>query len=104
MNLKIGGLKYKLVYVKDLRDIKDNSKLNGQIRWDDCRVDIDADISKQKQNQIIIHEVFHGILDDYCIEDVENVVRKIGHGIYEFIVQNPKFIRGIIEHDESLKK
>lgn len=104
MNLKIGGIKYRVAYVKDLRDSKDNTKLNGQIIWDACRVDIDKGLSVQRQNQVIVHEVFHGILDDYCVDDVENIVRRLGHGIYEFIIKNPKFIRGIIEHDESLKK
>ena len=104
MNIKIGGLEYQLRYVKDLRDSKDNTKLNGQINWDKCIVDIDSDISKQKQNQIIIHEAFHGILDDYCIDDVENVVRRIGHGIYKLIVDNGEFIKGIIKHDRKLKK
>lgn len=104
MNIKIGGLKYKLVYVKDLRDSKDNTKLNGQINWDKCVIDIDKGISKQKQNQVVIHEGIHGILDDYCLTDDENIVRRIGHGLYEFIVRNPRFIRGIIEYDESLKK
>lgn len=104
MYLKIGGLKYELVYVKDLKDTKDNSKLNGQIQWDDCRVDIDDAISKQKQNQVIVHEALHGILDDYCLEDNENIVRRIGHGIYEFIVDNGTLIKEIIKYDKKLKK
>ena len=104
MNIKIGGLEYKLRYVKDLRDKKDNTKLNGQISWDDCFVEIDKGICKQKQNQVILHEGIHGILDDYCINDEEIIVRKIGHGIYKFIDDNGEFIKGMIKHDKKLKQ
>lgn len=104
MNIKIGGLEYKLKFVTDLRHKEDNTKLNGQINWDKCIIEVDGDISLQKQNQVIIHEAFHGILDDYCIEDIENVVRRIGHGIYKLIVDNSEFIKGMIKHDKKLKQ
>ena len=105
MNIKIGGTTFSIKHVPDLQSPEDNSSLNGRITWADCLIQIREGLSKQKVNQVLVHEAMHGILNDYCIEDEnEGVVVKIGNGVYSFIVNNADFIKELIKHDQKLNK
>ena len=105
MYLKIGGTVYNIQHIPDLKSPEDNSRLNGRIIWIDCLIKLREGMSKQKDNQVLIHEAVHGILENYYIEDEnEGIVVKIANGLYSFIVDNADFIKDLIRHDQKLKK
>ena len=105
MNLKIGGTTFKVKYIPDLQSPEDNSQLNGRITWLDCMIRIREGLSKQKTNQVLVHEAMHGILNDYYIEDEnEGIVVKMANGLYAFIVDNADFIKDLIKHDQKIHK
>lgn len=103
MNIKIGGVQYKVNYTDDLRD-ESGKRVSGTFHGDQSGIYVATDISKQKQYQVLIHEIMHGIISHFNIEDDEHITHKVANGVYAFIVDNATFVKGLIKHDEKLRK
>ena len=101
--LKIGGSWYDVEYVDDLRDEHDR-KLGGRILQNIRVIKIDTDASYQTMLQTIYHESVHGIMWEYAINDVEDLVAPISNGFYAFIIDNPELVRGILKCAEEIKR
>lgn len=85
--IKIGFKKYK---VEKVEDLDDGSKLlYGNIDFDNDVINICNKYSDAQQTVTLIHESIHGIDDLLEIDLTEDQVRKLGKGIYQFIVDNP---------------
>ena len=95
MNIKIGGRIFKVSIVDDLRQ-EDGKRCNGTLHADSHDISVASDISEFKQQEVIIHEALHAIISYFCIEDNEIVTSQVAHGIHALIVDNPDFIKGII--------
>lgn len=93
--LKIGSSWYDVEYVDDLRD-EDNRVLLGRIYRSLRKIRINKTCSYQSMLQVIHHEGTHGVMWEYNIEDVEDLVEPMSNGNYAFIINNPEFIRAIL--------
>lgn len=102
MNIKIGGGIYKVSIVDDLRN-KDGIRVDGILHADSHDISIASDISFRKQQETIVHEILHGIISYFNIEDNESVTTRVAYGIHAFIVDNPDFIKGLINEDRKAK-
>ena len=102
--LKIGSSWYGVEYVDDLRD-EQNRLLFGQILQERRLIKINKKRSGyQTLLQTLHHESEHGIMWEYGVDDVEDLVESISNGNFAFIIDNPEFIREILRYAERMKK
>ena len=102
--LKIGSSWYGVEYVDDLRD-EQNRFLFGQILQESRLIKINRKRSGyQTMLQTLHHESEHGIMWEYGVDDVEDLVESISNGNFAFIIDNPEFIREILRYAERMKK
>ena len=96
--LKIGSSWYDIEYVDDLRD-EENRVLLGRIYRSLRKIRINKSIcSYQSMLQTLHHESEHGIMWEYAIDDVEDLVEPMSNGHYAFIINNSEFIREILRY------
>lgn len=88
--VKIGGVDYIVEYVPDLRD--GDQGLNGWIRYNDCKIQIDADLSDQRKRIVLWHEIVHGLLENAGAESEhdEKIVVALGYGLVQVLRDNPQ--------------
>ena len=101
---KIGGSYYNIKYVEDLKDPEDNRKLDGRITEHNHIIYILNSLDIQGKLQTILHENIHSIFWQYKIEDVEKFIVQITNGIFALIVDNPEFIKKILEFASKNKR
>jgi glycerophosphoryl diester phosphodiesterase len=101
---KILGSYYDVNYIDDLKDPIDNHKLDGRIIEDSHLIKIDKNLDYQSQLKSLFHEDIHAICWEFAIEDPEKFVRFIANGIFALIIDNPEFIKKILEFAELCKK
>ena len=100
---KIGSSYYDVKYVDELKG-ENGRNLSGRI-WEITRlIKIDNTESYQKQLQTLLHESVHGLLWEYGIKDMEDVVEPLSNAFYGLIVDNPKYIQKILDYTKELKK
>ena len=89
MKLKIGWKIYKIIKKKKPR--MDKKIVNGSIDSDSLLIQIEESLSKKMQQQVLIHEVIHGIFEhsgkQKWFED-EDPVDCIANGIMQVIYDN----------------
>ena len=103
MKLKIGGRIFTVSIVDDLRE-EDGKRVNGTLHADSHDISVASDISYFKQQEVIIHEALHAIISYFAIEDNETVTTQVAHGIHALIVDNPEFIRKIINENKKARR
>ena len=101
--LKIGSSWYDVKYVDDLRD-EHNRLLFGEILQGSRLIKINRKHGYQTILQTLHHESEHGIMWEYGVDDVEDLVESISNGNFAFIIDNPEFIREILKHAGRMKK
>lgn len=95
--LKIGSSWYDIEYVNDLRN-EGNKVLFGRIYQASRKIKINKGIcSYQSMLQVLHHESTHGIMWEYAIDDVEDLVEPMSNGFYAFLINNPKLIKLILK-------
>ena len=101
--VKIGSSWYDVEYVDDLRD-EDNRVLLGRIYRSLRKIRINkGTCSYQSMLQTLHHEGTHGVMWEYAIDDVEDLVEPMSNGFYAFIINNSKLIREILKCAEEIK-
>ena len=101
---KILGSYYDIEYVEDLRDPIDNHKLDARIIENNHKIKIDKNLDCQGQLKALLHEDIHSICWEYMIDDPEKFVGQISKAIFVLIIDNPEFIKKILEFAELCKK
>ena len=101
---KIGGSYYYVRYVEDLKSPDDNRKLDGHITDSDHTIKIESSLDGQSTLQSILHEDMHAICWQYKIENEEKFIVQITNGIFALIVDNPEFIKKILEFASKNKR
>lgn len=88
-NVKIGALTYKIIRT-DEPIILDYKLCSGMIDKDNLTILIDSKLDEQVQNEVLIHEILHGVVMDrnLILEDEEMIVDEISKGIHQLIVNN----------------
>jgi len=101
---KILGSYYDVEYVDNLRDETDGHKISGRIIEVDKLIKIEKSLGLQNKLQTLLHEDIHGLCWEYVIDDPEKVVGQMTSGIFALIVDNPEFIKKILEFASLQKK
>ncbi len=102
--LKICGSIYSIDETKD-KIIVDGSKvLYGEIKHDTMIIFIANGYPETIKLQTLLHEALHGISEEYCLDFTEKNVDRISKAIYAFLIDNPGFIRDILDGGKSLKE
>lgn len=86
-SIRIGGLDYKVVEVKDLRD--GHTGLNGHILYNDCEIRVEQEMLPQVQWVTVWHEVLHGILEHAGVKHNEQTILALGYGVAQVLRDNP---------------
>ena len=93
MKLKIGWKKYTIIKKKKPR--MDKKVVNGSIDSDSLIIQIEESLSKKVQQQVLIHEVIHGIFEHSGKQEWfenEELVDCVANGIMQVIYDNEKNI------------
>ena len=106
MNLKIKKIRtgnfYNVEYVENLRNEKDDI-LRGRVWYGDDLIQINKDFPLSVQLKTLFHESTHGIFEEYALEGGEEEVSMFSKASFAFIIDNPKFIKLILEYGEKVK-
>jgi len=100
---KIGSSYYDVEYVGELKG-ESGQDLSGRIWQCNRLIKIINTESYQSQLQTLLHESVHGLLWEYGIKDMEDVVEPLSNAFYGLMVDNPKYIQKILDYTKELKK
>jgi len=73
--------------------------LFGNIEHGEMKVNVSGIYPYTKQLQTIHHECIHAIEVEYDIEIPESIVERLSNAFYSLIIDNPQFIKEILEDD-----
>ena len=93
MKIKIGWRKYKVIE-KDDPEL-DGEFVNGFIDTDNLVIQLDKNLPKKTKQQVLIHEVVHGVLKNAGKQELfknEELVDCIASGIMQVIYDNERNI------------
>jgi hypothetical protein len=90
--IRIGPIDYEIVYVAGLRD--GDLKLDGWFKFPESRILIEEGLSEQARRQILWHEIFHGIFNQFggLSEDKkeETVIDALAYAVMNVLRDNPE--------------
>lgn len=96
-SVKIGPLRYQLIFVERLLSETDN-KLQGHIEYQPCTLKVEADADSQIQAVTILHEILHGLLNNVGFyKHDEKLIDTLAHGLFDVIQDNPDLIRALMK-------
>ena len=101
--IRTGSSFYDIKYVTDLINDKDGA-LRGKVWFDEGYIKISKDYPLYTQLQTLIHESMHTIFEEYGIKGGESKVDMFGKILHSFIIDNPKFIKEILEYAEKIRR
>ncbi|WP_143314512.1 hypothetical protein [Clostridium sp. HBUAS56017] len=100
-SVKIGGRDYQVT--RTSRPCDDDTNVDGQIIYDLGTIKIKEGLECTDYiNMVFLHEILHGIFDHMAIEQDEELIRKIGKGLYQVIKDNPYIFNTIDEITVSI--
>lgn len=93
--VKIGGLEYSVELVKGLENRELNPYLAGQIDYTKLVISVDEKFPKALRDQVLVHEITHGILVEAGYPDhEEEQADRISRVLYQVLKDNNfKFLR-----------
>lgn len=87
-NLKILATQYD---VEEVEQIDKYSRLLGQIEYTEQKIKIDKNISEDLKQEVLLHEVLHGVLEKLGYEEINNneqKVHSIASTMYQVLKEN----------------
>lgn len=94
---------YDVEYVENLRNEKDVI-LRGKIWYGDDLIQINKDFPLSVQLKTLHHESTHGIFEEAHFDGEEDEVAMFSKAFFTFIIDNPEFIKAILEYGERMKE
>lgn len=93
LTFDIAGTKYT---VKEVDGLRSKYNLYGQVTYYDGRIEVDSNMSNDKTNEVIIHELLHAMLHAAGYDDQdEELVRRLGTVLYSTLkTNNFSFLKG----------
>lgn len=84
--VKIGGV----IYTVEEKDTVDSNPMNyGVCVYHDCHIEIKKDLSVERKEQTLIHEILHAIFFEAgLMEHEEDVVNRVGAILYQVLKEN----------------
>lgn len=88
--VKIGGINYEVLTVDPDHKKLLHGECWGYINHGECKVYIANNLSSEKQQEVLTHEILHGIFDfiELGEEIEEDVVLKAGRVLYQVLKDN----------------
>jgi len=107
MLIKIGARTYS-INKEDLSSIENNNEeVQGYIDYNQSKIVINDNLSVDAEEEVMIHEILHAILDRKNIEllatksdikeFVENIVEYLTPRVHSFLKDNPDFLKKFIQ-------
>lgn len=96
-NIKIGGTVYKIQNEKD-SFVEAGKAIDGGINYSQSLIRVARDNkSKQYADTTLIHEIVHGIIEEYNVEipEEEKFTEGFSKGLYQVLKDNPKLVEYI---------
>ena len=90
---KIGGTDYRIKRVNELTDTETGIELFGNIESAECVISICTKYPRQRQILTEIHELFHGISNEYNLGWNEKTTSLYAAIFYAFIKDNKQLVR-----------
>lgn len=88
--VNVAGINYKVSQVKGLAEKYD---LGGQIYYEKGLIDIDSDMSQDKKEQVLIHEVLHSIFNEAGFrQQDEDMITRLGIVLYQVLKYNDLYL------------
>lgn len=94
-----GSALYKIVYTDKLMTDDGMHKLNGQINYQKCQIQLDPGVSDQSMIETILHESVHFFIKQYGHESsinsqrLEELVEAISGGLQLLLRLNPNLVK-----------
>lgn len=103
--VKIGSIEYTVK--RSTRPCKNDINVDGEIIYDMGTIEIreGSGECKDYQDMVFVHEVMHGIFHHMCIEQDDELIKKISMGLHQVIKDNPYIFnehRNYIESENSI--
>lgn len=97
--VKIAGCVY-TVEREDKAFVHGGSVVDGTYSVYDQKIRIAREGSEDYQSITFLHEVMHGIIENYCpnivsVADEEKLVEQISKGLFQVITDNPEIIKEV---------
>lgn len=83
--VKIGGIDYSIEIKEDLVGHTGNW---GETNLKKTTIALDSNMSKQRTNQTLVHEIVHGIFEEAGFEQDEDKVNRLGIVLYQVLKDN----------------
>ncbi len=91
--VRIGPIDFKIRYVEGLVDEEEGTKckLDGAIKYSPCEILIEKDMDPQRQYEVLLHEVAHGVLSLAQLrpKKLEAIVSAVASGFMMVSRDNP---------------
>lgn len=100
--VKIGGIVYQIEVKNDLAGETGNW---GETNLKKTTIALDSNMSKQRTDQTLVHEIVHGIFEEAGFEQDEDKVNRLGIVLYQVLKDNDfSFLRDDKIDSELLKE
>lgn len=100
--VKIGGIVYQIKIKNDLVGETGNW---GETNLKKTTIALDSNMSKQRTDQTLVHEIVHGIFEEAGFEQNEDKVNRLGIVLYQVLKDNDfSFLRDDEIDSELLKE
>lgn len=83
--VKIGGIVYQIEVVNDFTGETGDW---GQTNFKKTKITLDSNLSEQRRNQTLVHEIVHGLFMEAGIEDDEDAVNRLGIVLHQVLTDN----------------
>jgi hypothetical protein len=103
--LKVGGYVYNVAQVRELLpsddDLINDTHPTGEIEYANHSIRIAGDACEQHRESALLHEAIHAIEEQFRTGLTEAQVSALEHGLYQVLVDNPKFTQMFIYRNEQ---
>ena len=90
--VRIGPLFFAVEFVDGLLDESKIKKLDGHIKYGDCKILLEIDVSDQRKRATLWHEIVHGIASIAEIEMTETDVERFTNVLLSVLIDNPELM------------
>ena len=95
--LRICGFDVPITYKEMV--VEQGDSCLGCCKSDSNSIEIKKGITRQRENEVILHESIHFMSDIFNLDLTENQVNTLGVVLIDFIVKNNKFMNKITEEN-----
>lgn len=97
--VKIAGCVY-TVEREERAFVNGSNVVDGTHSFFEQKIKVVCEGTKDYQSVIFLHEVMHGIIENYCpnivsVTDEEKLVEQISKGLFQVITDNPEIIKEV---------